>query len=188
MNREEIIPIKERYKTLDKELSKISKNFEVARVVKNFSDKSNLKLFFDSEDYFAYVKDYSEVEGFFVREKESFKGSCGDVEREKICYFDFYLEIDLGDKKFPIYLREKDFSKSTRNIIYSDFFSHEEREHQIYWVDVYEEKILKHPLNSKKIHTYYKGKRLNSSILKNLNETVVKIRKDHPEKKDSGRR
>lgn len=185
-----IISVNEKYSELNEKLSKVSEDFSLVRTVSFFSNKNNLETFFDSKDYFFYVNNFSKAENFFVREKEFSERDrfSENFKREKVFYFDFFLNLDFNNQKIPIYLREKDFFENKRNILYSDFYSHKERDHQIYWTHLDEEWVVKHPVNSEKIISYYENKKLNSILLKKLQKNLLEVRAKNPEKNDSKRR
>lgn len=177
-----ITPLDQFYKKMDEDFSKISKSHSLAKFFKDFSKRSSLKIFFDSEDYFTYVKDYSGVGDFAIREKKDFKSEFNsDFTKSEICYFDFFTNLDFEGKKFPLYMREKNSSENEMNIIYSGFFRHEEREHQIYWTHVDEILKVSHPKKIEEIVLYYKDKKLNPLLIKGLEDNLIKLREENPE-------
>lgn len=182
------IQIKEHYSKLEENFLEISKQYNFAKFLKECSKKENLNVFFDSKDYFVLVKDYWKAENFEIRINKEHKTDFDDYEIKKICYFDFFMNAGFEGKRFPVYLRDKNFFKNDMNLIYSNTFSHEEREHQIHWTEESEREIVSHPDSLQKIISYFVNLKLEPKILNSLQEKILNLRKENPEKNSLDRR
>lgn len=171
--------IKNRVDDLSTKFEDISRQLRISKDIHEYAKQNKLRIFFDFEDFYCIDK-YVVATNVSVKEKAVFGKHWDDLEIIKVKYFETFFNVSCQDGVNPVYVRNSNFLKDYKNVIYIDYFKREEEDYQMHWTRTYETRKVEHPLNLEKMSLFYKNKGLENKLICKVKRIIKNIRKENP--------